>query len=75
MNGDLKDKEGLFARSKEKGIPEGGIVRAKALRWPILITVKKPGTRAQKAKDSVVMGAGWCRALWAMMGYSVFLFK
>ena len=47
MNGDLKDKEGLFARSNEKGIPEGGIVHAKALRWPILITVKKPGTRAQ----------------------------
>lgn len=46
MNGDLKDKEGLFARSEEKGIPEGGTVCAKALRWPILITVKKPGTRA-----------------------------
>ena len=58
MNGDLKDKEGLFARSREKGIPEGGIVCAKALRWPISVTVKKPGTRAQQAKESVVNGAG-----------------
>ena len=57
-------------RAERRAFQEEGTASAKALRWPILVTAKRPVGLEPRAKERMVMGARW-----TIMGPFKFLFQ